>query len=78
VRFAHAATRSDIAAAAMQVRLHRPVSEKDFFPSLVQFPENLSMDEFRRDFGSVGSERYQSTVSEIDAALETCSALSSN
>jgi hypothetical protein len=78
VRFALAATRSDVAAVAMQERLHRPVSEKDFFPSLVQFPENLSIDEFRRDFGSVGSERYQSTVGKIDAALETCSALSSN
>ena len=78
IRFALASTRSDIAATSMQARMHNGFSETDFFPSKVKFPENLSMDEFRRDFGNVGSERYQYEVSEIDAALEGCNALSAN
>jgi hypothetical protein len=78
VRFAFAATRSEIAAHAMQARLRSGFSMKDFFPLEVQFPENLSMEEFRHNFGNVGSERYQSTVNEIEAALDHCSALSSN
>ena len=77
VRFALAATRSDSAAGAMQARLHSAFAQKDFFPLDIPFPENLSTEEFRHDFGSVGSERYQSTVRQIDAALERCSALSS-
>jgi hypothetical protein len=78
VRFAFAATRSDTAAGAMQARLRSGFSRKDFFPLEVQFPENLSIEAFRHNFGSVGSEQYQSTVSEIEAALDRCSALSSN
>jgi len=78
VRFALAATRSDVAAASMQVRLRSGFSEKDVFPSQLRFPENLSMAEFRRDYGNVGSPRYQSMVSQIDAALDSCSALSAN
>jgi hypothetical protein len=78
VRFALAATRSDSAADAMQARLQSGFAQKDFFPLDIPFPENLSMDEFRHNFGNVGSERYQATVKQIDAALERCSALSSN
>jgi hypothetical protein len=78
VRFAFAATRSDIAAGAMQERLRSGFSKKDFFPSEVHYPENLSVEEFRHNFGSVGSERYQSTISQIEVALDRCSALSSN
>ena len=78
VRFAFAATRSDSAARAMQARLRNGFSSKDFFPLEVQFPENLSIEEFQHDFGRVGSERYESMVSEIEASLDRCSALSSN
>src|SRR4051794_17515934 len=78
IRFAIAATRSDSAATAMQARLQSGFAQKDFFPSDIPFPENLSIEQFRQDFGNVGSERYRSTVDQIDAALERCSALSSN
>ena len=77
MRFALAATRSSAAAEAMQARLREGYFQKDFFPLDVSLPENLSVDDFRRNFGNVGSERYQSAVREIDAALERCSALSS-
>ncbi len=78
VLFALSATRSDAAARAMQTRLHSGFCQKDYFPLDARFPENLSIEEFRQKFGSVGSERYRSTVSDIDAALERCSALSSH
>jgi hypothetical protein len=78
VRFASAATLSDISAGAMQARLRSGFSNKDFFPLQVQFPENLSIEELRHNFGNAGSERYQSTINEIEAVLEHCSALSSN
>jgi hypothetical protein len=78
VRFASAATRSNVAAEAMQARLRNGFSIKDFFPLEIHFPENLSIEEFRHNFGSVGGERYQSTVNEIETALDRCSALSSN
>lgn len=78
VRFAFAATHSNSAARAMQTRLRSGFSSKEFFPLEVQFPENLSIDEFKRNFGRVGSERYQSMASEIEANLDHCSALSSN
>ena len=78
VRFAFAATQSDSAARAMQARLRSGFSSKDFFPVEVPFPENLSIEEFRHNYGRVGSERYKSMVSEIEASLDGCSALSSN
>jgi hypothetical protein len=67
-----------MAAAAMQARLRSGFSRNDFFPLEVHFPENLSIEQFRHNFGSVGSKRYQSTVGEIEGALDRCSALSSN
>ena len=78
VRFAFAATRSDGAARAMQARLRSGFSSKDFFPVAVQFPENLSIEEFQQNFGRVDSERYKSMVSEIETSLDGCNALSSN
>ena len=78
IRFALSATRSNAAAASMQTRLQGAFTQKDFFPLEVRFPEDLSVEEFRQKYGNVGSERYRSTVSDIDAALERCSALSSH
>lgn len=78
VRFAFAATQSDSAARAMQARLRSGFSSKDFFPLEVQFPENISIEEFQHNFGRVGSERYKSMAREIEASLDRCSALSSN
>jgi hypothetical protein len=70
VRFAFAATQSDNAARAMQARLRSGFSSQDFFPLEVQFPENLSIEEFQHNFGGVGSERYRSMASEIEASLD--------
>ncbi len=76
VRFAAAATGSESMAKAMQLRLHDGFAVDDFFPPTVDFPENLTVDEFRRDFGSVGSERYRQELSKIEKRLDRCAAIS--
>jgi hypothetical protein len=74
-RFANAATHSDAAAAAMQLRLHRGFALDDFFPAAADLPENLTVDQFRDLYGSVGSRRYRQKVGEIEARLDRCAAI---
>jgi hypothetical protein len=76
VRFASAATGSESVAKAMQLRLQDGFAVDDFFPPTVDFPENLTVDEFRRDFGGVGSERYWQELSKIEKRLDGCAAIS--
>jgi len=76
VRFAAAATGSEAAAKAMQVRLGGGFALEDFFPLAADLPENLTVEQFRRDYGSVGSKRYRQTVAGIEARLDRCAALS--
>jgi hypothetical protein len=78
VRFAFASVRSDAAAGAMQSRLRAGYSKDDFFPPQLPFPENLSIEEFRANFGRVGSDRYESITTAIEASLDRCNALASN
>jgi hypothetical protein len=75
VRFAHAATASEDAAAAMQARLRRGYSADDFFPPASDLPENLTVEEFRRSYRGVGDERYRQKVREIEARLDRCPGL---
>lgn len=74
VRFALAATCSEAAAKAMQMRLQQGYVPDEFFTP-IDFPENLSLEEFRRDFGSIGSERYRLEITRIEHELDRCSAL---
>jgi hypothetical protein len=76
VRFAVAATGSESVAKAMQLRIQDGFTVDDFFPSTIDFPENLTLEEFRRDFGGVGSPRYRREVSKIERRLDGCVALS--
>ena len=76
VRFAAAATHSDAAAQAMQARLQRGFSVADFFPPVADLPENLTVEQFRRDYGGVGSPRYRQMAAEIESRLDRCPALS--
>ena len=76
VRFAAAATHSEAAAKAMQARLQSGFAVNDFFPPAADLPENLTLEQFRRDYGEVGSQRYRQKVSEIEARLDGCVALS--
>jgi hypothetical protein len=74
-RFAHAATDAEAAARAMQARLARDVAVDDLFPPAADLPENLTVEQFRRDFGGVGSPRYRAKMAEIEARLDRCAAL---
>ena len=76
VRFAHAATDSEASAQAMQVRLRAGYSVDDFFPPTADLPENLTVEQLRRDYGGVGSKRYRQVAGGIEARLNRCAALS--
>lgn len=76
VRFAEAATDSEAAARKMQTHLQDDYSADDFFPPASDLPENLTAEEFRLEYGGVGSKRYRQTVAEIEARLDRCAALS--
>lgn len=76
VRFAAAATHSDAAAAAMQARLQDGFEVADFFPPAADLPENLTIEQFRRDYRGVGSQRYRQLTAEIEARLDRCPGLS--
>jgi len=75
VRFAQAATDSEKAALAMQTRLQHGYAADDFFPSISDLPENLTVEQFRENYGGVGSQRYRQTLNEIETRLDACAAL---
>ena len=76
VRFAATATQSAEQAKAMHARLHAGFTIDDFFPPVADLPEHLSAEQFRHDYGGVGSPRYREQVSEIERRLDSCAALS--
>ncbi len=76
VRFANAATQSEAAAKAMQARLRNGFIVDDFLPPVADLPEHLTMEQFRRDFGGVGAQRYRQQIAEIESRLDSCAALS--
>lgn len=76
VRFAATATRSEAAAKAMQDRFQHGFVVDDFFPPAADLPENLTVEQFRRDYGRVGSQRYRKQAAEIESRLDSCAAIS--
>jgi hypothetical protein len=77
VQFTRAATASEPAALAMQARLQAGYAADDFFPPAADLPENLTVEQFRRDYGGVGTQRYRDTISAIETRLNRCAALAS-
>jgi hypothetical protein len=75
VRFTRAATYSEPAALAMQARLQNGYAAADFFPPAADWPERLTLEQFRRAYGGVGTQRYRHTVRAIDTRLNRCAAL---
>jgi hypothetical protein len=75
VRFATASTESEPAAINMKSRILSGFAVDDFFPRIVDFPENLPLEQFRRDFGAVGSARYRQELSRIESRLNSCAAI---
>ena len=78
VRFATAATGSKGAAKAIQRRIQNRYSTDDFFPRSIDLPENLTLEQFRHDFGGIGAPRYQAQIDKIEELLNNCAALSSS
>ncbi len=76
VRFARAATRSESAAQAVRGRLQTSFASHDFLPPTSDLSENLTPEQFRREYGGVGSTRYRQVVSQIEARLDRCAAFS--
>jgi hypothetical protein len=76
VRFAASATYSEAAAKAMQELLQNAFAVDNFFPPAADLPENLTTEQFRREYGSVGSQRYRQKIGEIETRLNYCVALS--
>jgi hypothetical protein len=54
----------------MKARIESGFAVDDFFPRIVDFPESLPLEQFRRDFGAVGSPRYRQQLSKIEARLD--------
>jgi hypothetical protein len=75
-RFAEAATHSEEAAKTIQARLAMGVTVDDLFPPAADLPENLTVEQFRRDYGTVGNQRYRDAVRRLEARLDSCSLLS--
>ena len=77
VRFAVAATSKENAARTMQRRIQGGVSQDEFFPAATDLPENLTVEQFRAEFGGVGTRRYYEMTRKIESLLDGCAALSS-
>jgi hypothetical protein len=78
VRFATAATDSTDAAVALKKKCAAGAAVADFFPEATDLPENLTVEQFRRDFGGVGDRRYREQVRQIEARLDKCAFLKTN
>jgi hypothetical protein len=59
----------------MQSRLSLAAAPAEVFPAASSLPENLTTEEFRRQFGGVGDERFGAKVREIEAQLDRCPGL---
>ena len=76
VRFANSATNSEEDARAMQDLLTKEFVVGNFFPPVADLPENLTVEQFRSEYGTVGSQPYRKKVVEIETRLNSCVALS--
>ena len=59
VRFADSATNSEEDANAMQDLLAKKFVVDNFFPPVSDLPENMTTEQFRREYGTVGSQPYR-------------------
>ncbi len=75
VRFANAATNSEADAVAMQHLLMGEFVVSNFLPSIADLPENLTTEQFRSQYGAVGSQRYRDKITAIESRLDSCVAL---
>ena len=76
VRFAEAATHSEVAARAVRDRLANGATVDDIFPRVADLPENLTVEQFRLKYEGVGSPRYRQALRDLEARLDSCILLS--
>jgi hypothetical protein len=76
VRFANAATNSEEDAKAMQDLLKREFMVSNVFPPVAGLSENLTVEQFRSEYGAIGSKLYLQKIVEIESRLDNCAALS--
>ena len=76
VRFANAATNSEKDAKAMQDFIMGKFILGNFLPAIDDLPENLTTEQFRMKYGSVGSGTYRQMIIDIEKRLNPCIALS--
>ncbi len=76
VRFAEAATLSEMDAHAMKNFLGQKIGSNSFLPAIADLPENLNTEQFRTRYGSVGSEAYQKVINDIETRLNSSVVLS--
>jgi len=75
VRFANAATNSEKDAKAMQDLIMSKFIVGNFLPEIDDLPENLTTEQFRNKYGSVGSNSYRQVITNIEERLNPCIAL---
>jgi hypothetical protein len=75
IRFASIATQSEAHALALRARLRAGFRVDDYFPAVADLPENLTTEEFKARFGSVGSPAYRQLTADIDARIDRCPGL---
>jgi len=75
IRLAEAATRTEEAARSFRDRVIAATDVNTLFPSAADLPENLSVEQFRRDYGGVGSARYREAVQRLESKLDSCALL---
>lgn len=72
IRFAAAATRSRDSAGALADQIARNINPRDIFPPAADLPENLTVEQFRKAIGLVGSPKYRELTNEIETRLNSC------
>ena len=75
VRLANNATGTESGAVAIQHWLQTAHPANDFFPPVYQLPEDLTVEQFRSQFGNVGSPQYQMEMSKMETLLDGCAAI---
>lgn len=69
IRFAVTATRDDVSARRMQLRIVEGVEVSQLVPDISGLPEGIPGDQFNSEFGGLGGTRTQELLNEIDRRI---------
>ncbi len=71
IKFAEFAAGEHKNAVLLQHRVSQSLKETDFFPPVAHLPEGLNQHEFKAQYSSTQSMRYQTLVTQIDNEIDT-------